>query len=232
MGFGSPGQERRPPGCADAVARVIFYVIIIAIAATFAWVMMTRSSRPDGHDPEFPTRNLIERLSVALDMYRTEYHDYPPDKATGLHPDLDRPGECLVYYLSGASIAYVPGASPPDYPWQHTVFQAPDREKATVFYTFKDSVLKDPDGDGIPEVVDWWGTPLMYNSGTETDGPFNQNGAPRHCTGKFDLFSAGPDREFGTEDDIQSWGNDPSLTGKEYDYDEINKAIVPAKNER
>lgn len=48
----------------------------------------------------------------------------------------------------------------------------------------------DPAGDALAEVRDPWGTVLDYRYGPDDDLP--------------ELISAGPDREFGTEDDISS----------------------------
>ncbi len=147
---------------------------------------------------------------MAVETYKQVTGIYPPDRATGLHPDLDKPSECMVYYLSGGSICYAPNSSSPDHPWRHPLFQdstadGTGRWAMTVYYTFNPSILCDTDGDGIPEVVDPWGQPLMYNTGSEANGPFNQNGAPRHNKGEFDIYSAGPDKKYCTEEDIRNW---------------------------
>jgi general secretion pathway protein G len=49
------------------------------------------------------------------------------------------------------------------------------------------------DTDKVPD--DPWGTPFAY----ECPGRHNPDG--------FDLSSAGPDKQFGTEDDINNWSN-------------------------
>lgn len=144
----------------------------------------------------------------ATEQYVSRSRVYPPDRATGIHPDLDKPAECLVYYLIGGSIAYAP-PPPRGLRWTHPVFADPTpggsrRKSLPVFYLFKEQRLVDTDSDGIPEVADEWGTPLFYNSGSAADGPFNQNGAPTRNPGRFDLSSAGPDRIHGTADDIRS----------------------------
>lgn len=204
--------RRRTPGCSDTVARCLLFAIVIAIAVVVAWAFL-------GGGRCFPhlairirnarTTATIEGLSAALDAYRDKHTVYPPDSGTGLHADLDKPAECLVYYLSGGSVFYNPATSPNDHPWQHPLLNVADlgtgRKEAKVYYSFNRKLLKDTDGDGLPEVVDPWGHPLLYNSGPEENGLFNQDGAPKHHPKTFDLSSAGPDGEHGTEDDVKNW---------------------------
>ncbi|MFH1731306.1 MAG: hypothetical protein ABIF82_06630 [Planctomycetota bacterium] len=197
--------RRRTPGCADTVSRCVLFAILIVIAAVVTWPFWRGR-----HDmPIARTEAIIEGLFMALDAYRDQHTVYPPDSGTGLHADLDKPAECLVYYLSGGSVFYDPATSPRDYPWKHALLDVGDlgkgRKKALVYYSFNSKSLEDTDGDGLPEVVDPWGNPLLYNSGPKADGPFNQNGAPKHHSKRFDLSSAGPDGKHGTEADIKNW---------------------------
>ena len=207
MASDHPGSERRPPGCADTVARCFFFAVLFVVAAIIISPFLGPCNGP--HVRLRQTESMIQRLSLALDFYRERSGTSVPDDATGLHPDLDKPAECLVYYLSGKSIYYNPATSPPDYPWRHEALDTSrlgkGRKNATAFYEFRATRLADTDNDGLPEVVDPWGKPLLYNTGPAEDGPFNQNGAPKHNPGKFDLSSAGPDGEHDTEDDITSW---------------------------
>jgi len=196
--------RRRTPGCADTVARCFFFAILIVIAVVVTWPFLRGR-----HDMSIGrTEATIQGLSMALDAYRDQHTVYPPDSGTGLHADLDKPAECLVYYLSGGSIFYDPATSPRDYPWQHPLLNVADlaagRNEALVYYSFNSKFLEDTDGDGLPELVDPWGHPLLYNSGPGENGPFNQNGAPKHHPKKFDLSSAGPDSKHGTGDDIKN----------------------------
>ena len=75
----------------------------------------------------------------------------------------------------------------------------------TAYYAFDPKSLKDTDNDGLPELVGPWGRPFHYNAGTKQNGPFNQNGAPKHSAEGFDLSSAGPDGKHGTDDDVTNW---------------------------
>jgi len=189
------------------------------------------------------TQKLIGGLSAALDSYKQMYNTYPPDR----HPRLDKSSECLVYYLSGASVVYVPGMSPDTYPWQNSLYRdeagggARGRRTATVFYPFSDASRladRDPVGsvyDQAPELFDPWGKRVLYNCGNDINydaappapvNPSNQFGAPRHRVGAFDLFSAGPDRLYGTPDDVTNWGTAP-VPGPDYDYSTFNPPNDP-----
>ena len=172
MDADNPATRRQPAGCTGTAARVTYFLIIAAVG----YLVVRGITDTTATSRVVRTGSIIRALSMGLDAYRQVYDVDPPDKATGLDPDLDKPSECLVRYLSKAP-----------------------------YHEFNKESLRDTDGDGIPEVVDAWGHPFIYNSGPEQDGPFNQNGAPKHNTKRFDLSSAGPDEKHGTDDDVTNW---------------------------
>ncbi len=192
------------------IARAIYATIIIVLGARVLDELLPLV-RPPKVPPPLLLRSsaIIQSLTAALESYRSAHGAYPPDRAAGIHPDLDQSAECLVYYLSGGSIYYNPERSRPRYPWRHEVFDltrgGKNRDRQAAFFEFTRYMLCDTDGDGIPEVLDEWGRPLRYNTGGQDDGPFNQNGAPTRHPGRFDLASAGPDGRFDTDDDIGNW---------------------------
>ena len=164
---------------------------------------------------------MVNGISMALDQYRTFNNVYPPDKT----PTLDKTSEALAWALSGASIVYVPGTSSPTYPWRHAAYQdttadGSGRRSLNVFYEFKSATLIDRDADLAPEVVDHWGKRLIFNTGSSVDGNYNQYGAPRRGLKRFDIFSAGPDKLFGTADDITSWGSSTEVYN-DYNYNTL-----------
>jgi len=163
------------------------------------------------------TETIIHGISMALNAYKTTFYTYPPDKATGTHADLDLSSECVAYYLSGASIAYNPASPPSGFAWRHELFQDSGdsgRKAMDVFYQFKDDMLVDYDKDKIPEIKGPYQKHMIYNSGSSTDGSFNQYGAPRHNIKKFDIFFVGPDQKYGTDDDVRNWKDKL----EDYDY--------------
>ena len=205
------GSLKRTPGCAATLSRCILFALIIIVAAVLVWAFWPHRHNVRSAAQIARTQATIGSLSRALEEYRAKDNTFPPDGGVGLHPDLDKPAECLVYYLSGATIFFDEAASPIDYPWNHDLYtDAPGkggegRRNSPRYYDFRAKSLKDADKDGIPEVVDSWGNPLLYNAGAKQDGPFNQNGAPKQNPTTYDLSSAGPDGKHGTEDDITSW---------------------------
>ena len=202
----SNGSKEERPLRMDRVQRR--GCVILLVAALVCLGILVGGSFLATHGPPHPitrTVSMMHGLTMALEYYSVEYDGCPPDRAVGIHADLDKPTECLVYYLSGATITSGPQAKTTDPKWPHPVFAAEGRSGMEIFYQFWEACLRDMDNDGIPEVVDGWGTPFLYNSGTGRDGPFNQGGAPIHNPGRFDLSSAGPDRLHGTRDDIGNW---------------------------
>jgi len=150
------------------------------------------------------TESIIHGLSLGLDQYKVIHGVYPPDRATGVSAALDMTAECLVYYLSGATIAYDPGTQP-NYRWKHPLFAVTGRKAWTYYYQFDETSLADFDGDNIPSVIDPWQNRLVYNVGSGTNSSFNQNEQPRYRLGKYDIYSAGPDGEAGNKDDVKNW---------------------------
>ena len=211
---------------------LIELLVVMGVIAILMTILVPTLSRIRQTVGETRTNALIEGLSMALDIYRTAHNAYPPDKHPAgtnqgqSHAGLDKTSECLVYFLSGASIVYVNGQSPATYPWRHALYwdsstAGVGRKAYTISYTFKDNVLTDKDGDLAPEIIDHWGKRLIYNSGGTTNGTWNQLEAPRYAVGKFDIFSAGYDGKYGTDDDLRSWGSSPR-TLSDYNWADLN----------
>ena len=146
----------------------------------------------------------IEGVSMALEAYKDVHKRYPPDR----HPMLGKSSQCLVYYLSGGSIFYDPTTSPADYPWRHSLYDTSGngagRRDLTVYYSFNTKLLKDAGGNA-PGLIDPWQHRLIYNSGAGSNGTYNQYAAAKHGERKYDIFAAGPDGVYGTEDDVVNW---------------------------
>ena len=152
----------------------------------------------------------IHGVSMALETYKDTHRRYPPDQ----HPQLAKSSQCLIYYLSGGSIFYDPGTSPVDYPWTHDLYDTSGsgagRKDLTSYYPFNSKHLKNVGGNA-PGLMDPWGHRLIYNSNPDPNdanaGDYNQYGSAKHGEKKYDIFSAGPDGRYGTEDDITSWSD-------------------------
>lgn len=202
---------------------LIELLVVIAIISILLGLVAAALQKVRGEAGRAEVTSLITGITTGLETYRQAHGTYPPDR----RPDLTRSSECLVLYLSGSSICYIDGTSPPTYPWRHNAYSVPGRSATTACYPFSNAdFLKDSDKSGdpgyrAPELFDLWGRRLIYNSGGSEDGEYNQLGGPRYSLRRFDLFSAGPDEKYGTKDDIGSWGTMPN-PGADYDYDALN----------
>jgi len=138
----------------------------------------------------------IDSLSNALEKYKAANHRYPPDK----HPSLTKSSQCLIYYLSGSTIY----DNSPGYPWTHNLYKVSSRATLPVYHDFAPQRLKDF-GDHAPALVDPWLSTIIYNSGSSSNSSYNRYSSAKHGERTYDLFSAGPDAEYGTQDDITNW---------------------------
>jgi prepilin-type N-terminal cleavage/methylation domain-containing protein len=176
------------------------------------------------------TNALIEGITMGITSYKQVYAALPPDRGVPLTDGLDKSAECLVYFLSGGSISYDTDNPPAGYPWKvPELFGYSDadgnfRRNMNIFYQFNKTALVSADGDSIPEVIDPWQNRFIYNSGTHVDytdspgNPYNQMGEPKHNLRKFDLFSAGPDKDYTTMDDnVCNWNDSRGYQYSEYD---------------
>jgi prepilin-type N-terminal cleavage/methylation domain-containing protein len=118
----------------------------------------------------------INNLKMSLSQYNTDYRDYPDGDGRLDGPNIFASSEALYEALTTSKGKYGP-------------------------YITDTSALRptDQNNNGKPEITDYFGTPIRYTHSryytANVDGP----------EGEYLIESAGPDREFGTEDDIKSW---------------------------
>jgi prepilin-type N-terminal cleavage/methylation domain-containing protein len=202
-------RRNRSHGRCPGGFTLIELLVVISIISILAGLVVATLPRIIQSSKIVTTQGMLAGIQQALASYRQTHAAFPPDR----HPLLDRSSECLVYYLSGPTIVYGPGAPPPTYPWTHSLFRdgssaGTGRRAGFCYYSFDRDRLVDRDGDGAPELIDPWMTTVLYNAGPFADGPFNQHGAAVHNPGQADLLAAGPDRRLGTQDDIANWNNE------------------------
>jgi prepilin-type N-terminal cleavage/methylation domain-containing protein len=145
---------------------------------------------------------LLERLSVAINIYREDYAAYPPDGQPeggwddwyiadnpdhpGV-PNLTSPAETLYYFLEGFFLE-------PDPPFQdderlamprqapYTSFGEKDLRRSSYKFRLTTSLTEISDdgnaNDDFPEIVDPWGTPIYYAAHDDFDLAENDPNGP------------------------------------------------------
>jgi hypothetical protein len=144
---------------------------------------------------------LIQRISDALERYRAEHHELPPDTGYGLSPSDP---------ASGAGKTYDAGSL-----WRHlgqkTHRDGKDFGPYMQFSSAELAAYADPVHGASFYVVDPWGTAIGY---------IGDSRRVIHNRGGFDIFSAGPDRKTG-QDVIQQHGPNLAYDGVDNDGDGV-----------
>jgi hypothetical protein len=169
---------------------------IVLLALSTGWLVWSNRELQNVRTRRAAAEALIARIHCALERYQAETGTLPPDTGYGLSP---------VDSARGAGRTYDSGSL-----WRYLANQRQIGGKSYGPYlTFTSAELvayKDPIHGDSYYVVDPWGTPIGYI------------GDPRrviHNIGRFDIFSAGPDRK--TSQDLQF-----SRSGENLAYDGID----------
>lgn len=185
-------------------------LVVIGIIAILAGIAVPAISAVRTRSQVSATEAFFDQLGLAIEQYKTEFGDYPPsrfrrlglEKSNGKNEGI----ECLVRCVATAT-----GADP--------------------YIDLAAHRLGNTDGDALTavgavspnleEIVDPWGNPLVYLHNADYDrgdtltfaaGGTATVAASKGDTGQFhglttyQLFSAGPDGEANTDDDIRSRG--------------------------
>ncbi len=201
---------------------LIELLVVMSVIAILAALLVPVLREVREHMRVVKTRETIHGISMAMTIYKTMHKRFPPDK-NGDFPALVS-SQCLVYYLSGPTIYFDSDYSPDDYPWKHDLYNVATnkpgkgRKNFHRFYDFKSDYIADFGGQSAPALIDPWRNRYIYNSGTTTNGAYNRYKGANHGGKEYDLFSAGPDGVYGTDDDITSWQDRLSWGYKEEDH--------------
>jgi prepilin-type N-terminal cleavage/methylation domain-containing protein len=189
---------------------LIELLVVVSIIAVLAGILLPAIIAVSNAAKEASTKSLIGRLEVALAAVKKDTSIYPPDYLTGPIPynnsDAKFPGykvptgpglppEALAWALSNPNIAnepeianYVPNIC----------------DHVPYLQLARGSELQDYNDNGLPEVVDAWGRPLLYNRPAWPSGhdlqPCDFAGDPWHRGDSYDLFSVGADGQTGAND--------------------------------
>lgn len=195
---------------------LIELLVVISIIAVLAGILLPAVIAVTRAAKEAATKSLIGRIELALAAIHKDTSIYPPDYLTDPIPfrrvaakfpgykvptGNGLPPEALAWALSNPNIAnepdianYVPNIC------AHVPYLQLARGKE----------LQDCNDNGLPEVVDAWGRPLLYNriafpSGHQLQAcDFSQHASvlanPAHRGDTYDLFSVGADGQTGAND--------------------------------
>jgi prepilin-type N-terminal cleavage/methylation domain-containing protein len=168
---------------------LIELLVVISIMAVLSGLLLAALLRARGTTHGTTTKALFFHLDLALEQYSQAFGTLAPDtmpagavllsSQPGGPPitasDAVVPPESLCYYLANP---FLSGA--------HPCVQLAGRQRA------------DHDQDGLPEVVDGWGRPLLYNRPGFSSGAFDDGTDPVHRPRGYDLYSVGADGQTGT----------------------------------
>ncbi len=189
--------------------------------------------------------SLLKRIGTALDLYTKSYVYYPPDFIARTSGDPPAP---LIYNLQGSMTGSPPvlvkvGLSTPAYPPEALYYFLCHRYMSNEYpmlplHGRKESV--DVNQNGLPEIVDPWGRPYLYNRPpfpSCNDDYFNVTkvniggtdyavlSRPAHNTDTYDLYSVGPDGQTGANDlPDYKWGNASDTSFLEFILKAMNSA--------
>lgn len=191
---------------------LIELLVVISIIAILAGILLPAIGAVRRAAKRAGTQSLIKRIEVALEAFKRDTTMYPPDYITSstiaLNSTLRYPGfkspsgnrvlppEMLAGALGNANID---GNA-------DIVQYIPNITGHVPYMTFaRGHELQDYDDNGLPEVVDAWGRPLLYNRPTyPTNHPLQacdfNNQDPRHNHDKYDLYSVGADGQTGNDE--------------------------------
>ena len=189
---------------------LIELLVVISIIAVLAAILLPAIAAVSRAARRASTESLIRRIELALEAVHKDTTLYPPDYLTGpipyatvaaRHPQYKvptgngLPPEALCWALSNANIANQ--ADIANY--------LPNITEHVPYVTFaRGSEMVDLNNNGLPEVVDAWGRPLLYNRPAFPSGhqlqPCDFAGDPRHRPESYDLFSVGDDGQTGAND--------------------------------
>ena len=161
---------------------IVEIFIVLSIMAVLSSLLITGAMFARQKQKNAKTYVLLDSIAAALEMYKSDFGEYPPDDSS------------LHFYLGGR---FHKGVSPVN----STINAGPYIVYDTHDLGAPTGPLKDIDADGggetIYEVIDGWGNAIHYES----------DDLNRNNLNSYDLWSNGSNGvdENGAGDDINNW---------------------------
>ena len=168
---------------------LIELMVVFAVIAILAGMLLAATWTVKKRAKVATTKQLMIQLAMGLGQYHHTFGGYPPDTMPAGTVLLSfraggPPTPAVDAVVSPESLCYC--LANPFLSGGHPLAQLGRRQRA------------DHDGDGLPEVVDGWGRPLLYNRTRFPSGGFDNGTNPAHHPNSYDLYSVGADGQTGT----------------------------------
>ena len=183
-------QDREGQRRTFSALMTILVVLAILVVAPLAFMLVQfMRMHPPPERYVARTRTFLNRIQAALESYKDHMGCYPPDTIP--------PGTGLLRFKDGSSWTLPEPASPPE---ALHYYLANPKLSAEHPHLDLEQVAVPPDlnKNGLPELTDDWGNPLLYNRPRFPSGGFDDGTDPFHNAASFDLYSVGPDGQTGT----------------------------------
>jgi len=182
---------------------LIEMLTVIAIIIILAGILLPAIARLSKIAKVNATTAMVKQIGMACKMYEQDFGFFPPESfsdvngaTTGETVKIDKPSEALWFFLGhkfeyrSTETNFNEGHASTSYEFNDPIAFAV--KTSGPYMEFQNKYLKDHDGDNVPEAVDAWQQPILYNAPGGPRGDAANNYDPFHNPLSFDLFSIGP----------------------------------------